>query len=560
MNIIEKQLDNGYKVKAFENSVSIIDEIWVKKIYEKDIIITAGMTVLDVGANQGFFSLYAAGKGAYVYSVEPEQNNFNLLRANISDNKLEPKIKAFKYAVSSSPGFIDLFLLDYDVPFASGIVTTSRNFLENIAYVSKDHKKIIQKQKVECITLNRLFEMTNLDKIDLLKIDCEGAEIDILRSASKEKYKKINHIVMETHDVYSEKEIFYCVKDLGFNIITYNKIGGFANTGYLFAQNNEITKKPVWDTPIALFDLIPYIEKNKKLQIDASKSFSTQNNDLRYKWLVDGEPIKDGNNDTLGAAFESTGPHSVVLEVTDNKNKKTDKMEKKIWVIANDYFNGKNEDEIKLSEAGREYFYTFKGTKYFAVTLPKIYVPDEIVIYFEYTAESNYGAVVEFNGVKMQLDKTGTEIKLTDFPISLEINFRVTAENTEALKVMWWTREKYKEIVIDEKDKKPGLIYLKQKNMDSIHRLKEKNDFIIYHKYLPTDWVPNYLVVQISVIDEENDAFDGYLECSGKNEKLESGYAQIKLAYKDSINDIIFSIITGQQNRKVKISWWLSMN
>jgi hypothetical protein len=235
-------------------------------------------------------------------------------------------------------------------------------------------------------------------------------------------------------------------------------------------------------------------------------------------------------------------------------------MEKKIWVIANDYFNGKNEDEIKLSEAGREYFYTFKGTKNFAVTLPKIYVPDEIVIYFEYTAESNYGAVVEFNGVKMQLDKTGTEIKLTDFPISLEINFRVTAENTEALKVMWWTREKYKEIVIDGKDKKPGFIYLKQKNMDSIHRLKEKNDFIIYHKYLPTDWVPNYLVVQISVIDEENDAFDGYLECSGKNEKLESGYAHIKLTYKDSINDIIFSIITGQQNRKVKISWWLSMN
>jgi hypothetical protein len=37
MNIIEKKLDNGYQVKAFENSVSIIDEIWVKKIYEKTL-------------------------------------------------------------------------------------------------------------------------------------------------------------------------------------------------------------------------------------------------------------------------------------------------------------------------------------------------------------------------------------------------------------------------------------------------------------------------------------------------------------------------------------------
>ncbi len=76
MKIIVLDLPNGYKITAIENTRIILDEIWDEKIYEKDFTIKEGMTVLDIGANQGFFSLYAASKGAYVVSIETEEKNY----------------------------------------------------------------------------------------------------------------------------------------------------------------------------------------------------------------------------------------------------------------------------------------------------------------------------------------------------------------------------------------------------------------------------------------------------------------------------------------------------
>jgi cyclopropane fatty-acyl-phospholipid synthase-like methyltransferase len=71
MKTIVLDLPNGYKITAIENTRIVFNEIWDEKIYENDFTIKEGMIVLDIGANQGFFSLYAASKGAHVISVEP---------------------------------------------------------------------------------------------------------------------------------------------------------------------------------------------------------------------------------------------------------------------------------------------------------------------------------------------------------------------------------------------------------------------------------------------------------------------------------------------------------
>jgi len=70
-------------------------------MYEKDFVIKPGMNIIDVGANQGFFSLYAAAKEAVVYAIEPEATNFSILRQNIEMNKLEDSIKTYKYVIST---------------------------------------------------------------------------------------------------------------------------------------------------------------------------------------------------------------------------------------------------------------------------------------------------------------------------------------------------------------------------------------------------------------------------------------------------------------------------
>ena len=50
------------------------------------------------------------------------------------------------------------------------------------------------------------FQITSVSKIDLLKLDCEGAEYNILYNTPAHLFKKINCISIETHPGPDKKE------------------------------------------------------------------------------------------------------------------------------------------------------------------------------------------------------------------------------------------------------------------------------------------------------------------------------------------------------------------
>ena len=58
-------------------------------------------TVVDIGANVGLYSLYAAKKNHKVYAFEPESLNFSCLNLNIFDNNLNDKVLAFPIAIDN---------------------------------------------------------------------------------------------------------------------------------------------------------------------------------------------------------------------------------------------------------------------------------------------------------------------------------------------------------------------------------------------------------------------------------------------------------------------------
>lgn len=72
MEKLKRTLPNGYAVELFQNTTEeLIYEIWEEKCYAKHYTLKRGDTVLDIGANQGIFSLYAAYHGAEVHAFEP---------------------------------------------------------------------------------------------------------------------------------------------------------------------------------------------------------------------------------------------------------------------------------------------------------------------------------------------------------------------------------------------------------------------------------------------------------------------------------------------------------
>jgi FkbM family methyltransferase len=131
--------------------------------------------VLDVGANIGGFSVYAAQHGAQVYSFEPEPSNYRLLLRNVP-----PAVKTFEVALTDRVERRRLFVRS----------SPSHSLYERGA----EHGSVV----VDCLSLGAAIERCGLPEVDLLKLDVEGGEYEILYGAS-DALSAVNEIRMEYH-------------------------------------------------------------------------------------------------------------------------------------------------------------------------------------------------------------------------------------------------------------------------------------------------------------------------------------------------------------------------
>lgn len=185
------ELRNGVKYTLKSNTYdrNLINEIWIHKLYTKKLNIEEKDTVVDIGGHIGVFSIFAsklANKGK-VYSFEPSEN-FILLSQNIKLNNLTNTV-AINKAVSDQTGKKTFFVCSEDSRL-------------NSFYPLKFEGKALT---IETISLEDFIKQNNIDKIDFLKIDCEGGEYEILLNCPKEVLNKIKKISMEYHYVNENK-------------------------------------------------------------------------------------------------------------------------------------------------------------------------------------------------------------------------------------------------------------------------------------------------------------------------------------------------------------------
>lgn len=190
--------ENFYEEVYFKHLPSKIFEV------EKPVIV-------DIGANVGYFSLCALLKlrQPRVYMFEPIKRNFGELERNLAIAAYK-NFHVYNMAVSDKAGEL---VLRFDNEQS---ITTSASLLSN---ASGGHEEV-----VPCTSLSDVISDNKLTKIDLLKLDCEGAEYNILYSLPKEAYAQINCISLETHEGNGAKEhhreLVAHLKSLGYHVVT----------------------------------------------------------------------------------------------------------------------------------------------------------------------------------------------------------------------------------------------------------------------------------------------------------------------------------------------------
>jgi len=185
------ELRNGVILKAPPEIALnfLFHEIWIDEVYAPSgYEINDGDTVVDIGANIGVFAMYAATRalGVKVKSYEPFPKNAEYFRANLEASKLD-NVEFYQLAVAGSNGSRTLHVEDAWI-------------LHSLADKDSAEKGL----DVECITLDKVF--ADVDRCDLLKLDCEGSEYEILYSASNETFGRISRIVCEFNNIDSERK------------------------------------------------------------------------------------------------------------------------------------------------------------------------------------------------------------------------------------------------------------------------------------------------------------------------------------------------------------------
>ncbi len=215
--IFETKTDLKIKIRVRSTDLMALTNVWMINEYEiEDFEINANDTVIDIGAHIGLFSLLVSQlcKTGKILSFEPISENFDLLVSNLKLNHVN-NVLPFNLAVSKNLGRLELFL---------------NNDQSAHSIFSKNLKSI----SVESTSLQKIFDENKISSCKLLKLDCEGAEYEIIDSLPPECFDKIQNMAIEYHlaDTKPElvKNLIAKIKNAGFKIKTrphYNDMGFF---------------------------------------------------------------------------------------------------------------------------------------------------------------------------------------------------------------------------------------------------------------------------------------------------------------------------------------------
>jgi FkbM family methyltransferase len=157
-----------------------------------------GETVLDIGANRGYFSVLAGirvGPSGHVYSFEPNPTIFRCLQKHLRINNLAGHVEASTFALSRTRTHGATFFIS-NLESNSGLssLTPISELLDN---KSLSHEHTIP---VETISLDEWIYLKSIDQpIDFIKIDVEGAEMLVLAGATETLAKRPpKRLVIET--------------------------------------------------------------------------------------------------------------------------------------------------------------------------------------------------------------------------------------------------------------------------------------------------------------------------------------------------------------------------
>lgn len=186
-------------------------KFFISKILDEDSV------CIDIGANIGMYSLLflQLAPSSKVIAFEPS-SNFRFLNENIPSN-LERRFEAFQIALGDTDGVV-----------------------EEEIWESFGHKKV--REKFHFSKLDTFLESKPLHKIDVIKIDTDGFEIQILRGAKNSLSKFRPLVIIESDPDRGSGQSSEAIKEI-FKDLRYKRLGTLDGNNDIYIHKTQDKKK-----------------------------------------------------------------------------------------------------------------------------------------------------------------------------------------------------------------------------------------------------------------------------------------------------------------------------
>lgn len=171
-----------------EPLLELIREIWVNRCYAAEESGTASEGVIvDIGAHIGVFTAWAAQKykGLRIIALEPSSRMCAALRRNVAASGLRD-VTILQVACGAHVEKATLYSRAYEA-------------MNSLYATDSNGSEFSPLETVQVITLDEVFRRFSIERCALLKLDCEGAEYEILLNAADDTLARIDRIALEYH-------------------------------------------------------------------------------------------------------------------------------------------------------------------------------------------------------------------------------------------------------------------------------------------------------------------------------------------------------------------------
>lgn len=194
-------------ISPITNELHTVRELYGNLQYDRveRFVPQPGWVVFDVGANVGAYAVLQARRGATVYAFEPNPDCRRRFARAIALNGLGDRVSVFPWALGSARGTGRM-----RVP-GDGRLTTM-----GTVEVAPSHPHA--RSGIAIVTLDEIVTASSVARVDLLKIDVEGAEGEVLRGAQS-ALQITDRIVVECHSVSAGREVSALLAEVGFAVI-----------------------------------------------------------------------------------------------------------------------------------------------------------------------------------------------------------------------------------------------------------------------------------------------------------------------------------------------------